>query len=186
MPLFTPSRTKWRKWYTSIELVHSDTNTGPLLNTNSANGNGIGSVNAQSLIVTNANNAFALVLPHDISPIVSVISYWTDRNLTNSGSTGNIAVWVTPQLIKLTTNSDTRTIADGTTIQTTFTANYGGSGLSRAYIVQQELNFGTVSGYPDGNDPLGIKTLRFQRRGGDASDTSNDSINCTGVYVYEN
>jgi len=186
MPLFTPSRTKWRKWYTSIEMVHSDQTTGPLLFTNSANGNGIGSVNAQSLIVTNANNAFSLVLAHDISPIVSVISYWTDRNLTNSGSTGNIAVWVTPQLIKLTTNSNTRTIVDGTLVQTTFTANYGGSGLSRAYVVQQTVDFNTVSGYPDGNDPLGIKTLRFQRRGTDPSDTSNDSINCTGVYVYEN
>jgi len=186
MPLFTPSRTKWRKWYTSIEMAHSDQTTSALLSTNSANGNGLGSVNAQSIIITNANNSFALVLPHDISPIVSVISYWTDRNLTNSGSTGNIAVWTNPQLIKVTTNSATRTSADGTQVQTTFTANYGGSGLSRAYIVQQQLDFGTISGYPDGNDPLGIKILRFQRRGGDASDTSNDSINCTGVYVYEN
>jgi len=97
-----------------------------------------------------------------------------------------ISVWTNPQLIKVTTNSATRTSADGTQVQTTFTANYGGSGLSRAYIVQQQLDFGTISGYPDGNDPLGIKILRFQRRGGDASDTSNDSINCTGVYVYEN
>jgi hypothetical protein len=186
MPLFTPSRTKWRKWYTSIELMHSDERTSALLATASANGNGIGSVNAQSLTITSPGTAFALVLPHDISPIVSVISYWTDRNLTNSGSTGNIAIWTSPQLIRVTTNSATRTIADGTQIQTVFTANYGGSGLSRAYIVQQELNFGTVSGYPDGNDPLGIKMLRFQRRGNDPSDTSNDSINCTGIYVYEN
>jgi len=186
MPLFTPSRTKWRKWYTSIELMHSDQTTSALLATASANGNGIGSVNAQSLIVTSPGTAFALVLPHDISPIVSVISYWTDRNFTNSGSTGNIAVWVNPQLIKLTTNSNTRTIADGTLVPTTFTANYGGSGLSRAYVVQQTVDFNTCSGYPDGNDPLGIKTLRFQRRGTDPSDTSNDSINCTGVYVYEN
>jgi hypothetical protein len=126
------------------------------------------------------------VLAHDISPIVSVISYWTDRNLTNSGSTGNIAVWVTPQLIKLTTNSNTRTIVDGTTIQTTFTANYGGSGLSRAYIVQQTVNFNTCSGYPDGNDPTSIKLIELQRRSSDPTDTSNDEIVCTGIYVYEN
>ena len=166
--------------------MHSDQTTSALLSTNSANGSGLGSTNAQSLVLTNANHSFALVLPHDISPIVSVISYWTDRNLTNSGSTGNIAVWTNPQLIRVTTNSATRTSVDGTQIQTVFTANYGGPGLSRAYIVEQQLDFGTVSGYPDGNDPLGIKILRFQRRGGDASDTSNDSINCTGVYVYEN
>ena len=187
MGFFQPSiRPKWRKWYTSIEMVHSDTTTSAILSTASANNNGIGSVNAQSVTLTNANHAFALVLPHDVTASVSVISYWTDRNLTNSGSTGVIAVWATPLHIKLTTNSNTKTSGDGTLIQTTFTANYGGAGNSRAYIVEQTVDFNTVTGYPDGNDPLGIKVIRLQRRGLDASDTSNDSINLTGVYVYEN
>jgi hypothetical protein len=180
------NRLKWKKWYTAIELIYSDTTTSAILTSNSANGNGVGSVNTQSVIVTNANNTFSLVLPHDVSSSVSVISYWTDRNLTNSGSTGNIAVWTRPQYFKLTTNSNTRTVNDGTQIQTTFTANYGGSGNSRVYIVQQTVDFTTVTGYPDSEDPLGIKVVQFSRRGGDASDTSNDSINCTGVYVYEN
>jgi hypothetical protein len=34
MPLFTPSRTKWRKWYTSIEIIHSSDTTGALLSLN--------------------------------------------------------------------------------------------------------------------------------------------------------
>jgi hypothetical protein len=187
MGFFQPSvRPKWRKWYTSIEIVHSDITTSALLSTQSANGNGVGSINSQSVIVTNINSSFHLVLPHDVSPSVSIISYWTDRNLTNSGATGDIAVWVRPHYIKLTTNSSTRTFNDGTLIQSTFTANYGGSGNSRAYFVQQTVDFNTVSGYPDNNDPLGIKVLALTRRGADASDTSTDSINLTGVYVYEN
>jgi hypothetical protein len=117
---------------------------------------------------------------------VSVISYWTDRNLTNSGATGDIAVWSNPAYFKLTTNSATRTYNIGTVIKTTFTANYGGAGNSRAYVVEQTLDFTTVTGYPDNNDPLGIKVIEFQRRGADATDTSGDSINLTGVYVYEN
>ena len=188
MPLFTPSRTKWRKWYTSIELVHSDQTTGPTLTTLSANGNGIGSTNGQAVSILNTGNfASALVLPHDVLPSVSVISYWTDRNFTNSGVPGNIAVWVSPQLIRVTTNSATKTSADGTQIQTVFTANYGGSGLSRAYVVQQTVDFNTCSGFSaDGKDPLSIKQLRFQARRTDATDTSGDSITLTGVYVYEN
>jgi hypothetical protein len=80
MPLFTPSRTKWRKWYTSIELIHSSNTTGGLLSSQSTNGNG-GSTNAQGVRITNANSKFMLVLPHDISPSVTVISYFTDRTL---------------------------------------------------------------------------------------------------------
>jgi hypothetical protein len=185
MPLFTPSRTKWRKWYTSIELIHSNDTTGGLLASQSTNGN-VGATNAQGVAVTNANNKFMLVLPHDISPSVSVISYFTDRAFTNSGVPGNIAIWTSPQLIRVTTNSSTRTVADGTQIKTVFTANYGGSGNARAYIVQQTVNFNTCSGYPDGNDPTGIKLIELQRRGADATDTSNDTITCSGVYVYEN
>jgi hypothetical protein len=185
MPLFTPSRTKWRKWYTNIELIYSNDTTGALLGSQSTNGNG-GSTNAQGVAVTNTNSKFMLVLPHDISPSVSVISYFTDRVFTNSGVAGDIAIWTQPRLVSITTNSSTRTVADGTQIKTVFTANYGGSGNARAYIVEQTVDFNTVSGYPDGNDPTIIKLIEFQRRGGDASDTSTDSINCTGVYVYEN
>ena len=187
MGFFQPSIIpKWRKWYTSIEIAHSDTTTSALLATQSANGDGVGSINAQSIVLTNINTQFHLALPHDVSNSVSIISYWTDRNLTNSGSSGVIAVWTRPLYIKLTTNSATRTFNLGTEIQTTFTANYGGAGNSRAYIVSQTIDFNTVSGYPDNNDPLGLKVIRFGRRGGDASDTSNDSINLTGLYVYEN
>jgi hypothetical protein len=185
MPLFTPSRTKWRKWYTNIELIYSNDTTGALLSSQSTNGNG-GSTNAQGVAVTNANAKFMLVLPHDISPSVTVISYFTDRVFTNSGVAGDIAIWTVPRLVSITTNSTTRTVADGTQIKTVFTANYGGSGNARAYIVQQTVNFNTCSGYPDGNDPTIIKLIEFQRRATDATDTSNDSINCTGVYVYEN
>ena len=185
MPLFTPSRTKWRKWYTNIELIYSSDTTGALLGSQSTNGNG-GSTNAQGVAVTNANNKFNLVLPHDISPSVSVISYFTDRLFTNSGVAGDIAIWTMPRLVSITTNSTTRTEANGTQIKTVFTANYGGSGNSRRYIVQQTVNFNTCSGYPDGNDPTIIKLIEFQRRGADATDTSNDTITCSGIYVYEN
>ena len=185
MPLFTPSRTKWRKWYTSIEIIHSSETTGPLLGSQSTNGNG-GSTNSQGVQITNVNAKFNLVLPHDISPSVTVISYFSDRTYTNSGVAGDIAIWIKPQLIRVTTNSATRTLADGTLIKTVFTANYGGPGNARAYIVQQTVNFNTCSGYPDGNDPTSIKQIEIQRRGADATDTSNDSILCTGVYVYEN
>ena len=186
MPLFTPSRTKWRKWYTSIEMIHSSNTTGGLFSSQSTDGNG-GSTDAQSILITNAfSSKYMLVLPHDISPSVTVISYFTDRLLTNSGVAGDIAIWTMPRLVSITTDSTTRTEADGTQIKTVFTANYGGSGNSRRYIVQQTVNFNTCSGYPDGNDPTIIKLIEFQRRATDATDTSNDSINCTGVYVYEN
>ena len=186
MPLFTPSRTKWRKWYTSIEIIHSHDTTSALLSSMSTNGNAPSS-NAQGVGVTKtAGGKFCLVLPHDISPSVTVISYFTDRAFTNSGVPGNIAIWTRPQLIRVTTNSATRTAADGTQIKTVFTANYGGSGNARAYIVQQTVNFNTCSGYPDGNDPTSIKLIELQRRSSDATDTSNDTITCTGIYVYEN
>ena len=186
MPLFTPSRTKWRKWYTSIEIIHSSDTTGGLFSSQSSNGNG-GSTNAQGVLIVNTfNSKFMLVLPHDISPSVTVISYFTDRTYTNSGVAGDIAIWTMPRLVSITTNSTTRTEANGTQIKTVFTANYGGSGNSRRYIVQQTVDFNTCSGYPDGNDPTIIKLIEFQRRAADATDTSNDSINCTGVYVYEN
>ena len=185
MPLFTHARTKWRKWYTSIEIIHSHDTTGPLLFSLSTNGNGPSS-NAQGVLMINAGGKFNLVLPHDISPSVSVISYFTDRGFTNSGVTGDIAIWTQPFLIRVTTNSSTRTTAGGTLIKTVFTANYGGGGNARAYIVQQTVDFNTVSGYPDVNDPTIIKLIEFQRRATDATDTSNDSITCTGVYVYEN
>jgi len=186
MPLFTPSRTKWRKWYTSIEIIHSHDTTGALLSSMSTNGN-VGSSNAQGVGITNiAGGKFNLVLPHDISPSVTVISYFTDRAFTNSGVAGNIAIWTRPVLVRVITNSSTRTTDDGTQIKTVFTANYGGSGNARAYIVQQTVNFNTCSGYPDGNDPTSIKLIEFQRRSSDATDTSNDTITCSGVYVYEN
>jgi hypothetical protein len=188
MPLFTPSRTKWRKWYTSIELVHSDTITSGLRSTQPTDGTtGASSTQAQSMLIPDAGTKIILVLPHDISPSVSVISYFTDRNLTNSGVSGNIAIWTVPRLVRVTTNSSTRTAADGTQIKTVFTANYGGSGNGRQYIVQQTVDFNTCSGFSaDGNDPLTLKLIEFQRRSSDATDTSTDSINCTGVYVYEN
>ena len=188
MPLFTPSRTKWRKWYTSIELIHSDTTTGPLRGTQATDGIiGASSTQAQGMLIPDAGVKIILVLPHDISPSVSVISYFTDRNLTNSGVAGDIAIWTVPRLVRITTNSSTRSAADGTQIKTVFTANYGGAGNGRQYIVQQTVDFNTCSGFSaDGNDPLSLKLIEFQRRGADATDTSTDGITCTGVYVYEN
>jgi hypothetical protein len=70
MPLFTPSRTKWRKWYTSIEIIHSSNTTSALLSSISTNGNGPSTL-AQGVRITNVGNAFMLVLPHDISPSVT-------------------------------------------------------------------------------------------------------------------
>jgi hypothetical protein len=84
--------------------------------TQSTDGNG-GSTNAQGVAVTNANAKFMLVLPHDISPSVTVISYFTDRVFTNSGVAGDIAIWTVPRLVSITTNSTTRTVADGTQIK---------------------------------------------------------------------
>jgi Collagen triple helix repeat (20 copies) len=173
---------RWSKWFNSSELVHYNNTTGPLLNT--APGSGAGSpIGSQMVVVTKGVWGFFLPVPHWVTGNVRIVSYWTDRNATNSGVSGNIAVWSDPLTYTPTTNTQTNTTGIGTVVQTVFTANYGGSGQSRFYVVDQTVNFGTVSGI-NGTNPLQIKVIRFQRRGSDASDTSTDTIWLAGVHVF--
>jgi hypothetical protein len=177
---------RWSKWFNSIELVHYSNTTGGLFSTAAgavATPVGWSPIFAQMVQVPDSNSAFFLPVPFWVIGPVRVVSYWTDRNATNGGSSGDIAVWTRPLARQPTTNSGTLNGEGGTQIQTVFTANYGGSGQGRFYVVDQTIDFATVSGI-DGTEPLQIKLLEFQRRGGDATDTSTDVISLAGVHVF--
>lgn len=122
---------------------------------------------------------FMVPVPYDITGQVKVITYWTDRSVSTTA--GNIAVWTTPITVAPTTNSATDNRAQGTQIQNTFTAAYSGS--ARFYVVEQTINFGTVTGI-NGTSLL-QKYIEVQRRGTDASDTSVSSIFLSAIYWEE-
>jgi hypothetical protein len=101
----------------------------------------------------------------------------------NSGTTAILQSGRLPFVVQPTTDTTTRGDVSGTQIQNTFTANYGGSGDSRFYVMEQTLNFATVTGISATN-PMQLKWVELQRRGADASDTSNDNIYLSGVHIY--
>jgi hypothetical protein len=174
-------RYSFSRWYDANNLLSGAQNVGvnPL-----ATGNASGSiVNATLVTVSNVNTKFMLPVDYRLSGEVKVVSYWTDRGLTNGGANGDIAVWTFPFVVQPTTDTTTNGDVSGTTIKNTFTANYGGSGDSRYYVMEQTLNFATVTGISATN-PMQLKWVEFQRRAADASDTSNDNIFLSGVHIY--
>jgi hypothetical protein len=175
------ARYSFSRWYDANDLLSGAQNVGvnPL-----ATGNASGSIVSATLVtVSNIATKFMLPVDYRVSGEVKVVSYWTDRTAINGGTTGDIAVWTFPFVVQPTTDTTTRGDVNGTQIKNTFTANYGGSGDSRFYVMEQTLNFATVTGISATN-PMQLKWVEFQRRGGDASDTSNDSIFLSGVHIY--
>jgi hypothetical protein len=175
------ARYSFSRWYDANDLLSGAQAVGvnPLVT-----GNASGSIVSATLVtVSNIATKFMLPVDYRVSGEVKVVSYWTDRTAINSGTTGDIAVWTFPFVVQPTTDTTTRGDVNGTQIKNTFTANYGGSGDSRFYVMEQTLNFATVTGISATN-PMQLKWVEFQRRGGDASDTSNDNIYLSGVHIY--
>jgi hypothetical protein len=175
------ARYSFSRWYDANDLLSGAQNVGVNpLSTGNASGH---IVNAILVTVSNVNTKFMLPVDYRVSGEVKVVSYWTDRGLTNGGANGDIAVWTFPFVVQPTTDTTTNGDVSGTIIKNTFTANYGGSGDSRFYVMEQTLNFATVTGISATN-PMQLKWVEFQRRAADASDTSNDNIFLSGVHVY--
>ena len=174
-------RYSFSQWYDANDLLSGAQNVGanPLTTGNTAGH----IVNATLVTVSDVNTKFMLPVDYRVSGEVKVVSYWTDRTLTNGGTTGDIAVWTMPFVVQPTTDTTTRGDVSGTQIQNTFTANYGGSGNSRFYVMEQTLNFASVTGISATN-PMQLKWVELQRRAADASDTSNDNIFLSGVHIY--
>jgi hypothetical protein len=175
------ARYSFSRWYDANNLLSGAQAVGVNpLSTGNASGH---IVNATLVTVSNVNTKFMLPVDYRVSGEVKVVSYWTDRGQTNGGTTGDIAVWTFPFVVQPTTDTTTNGFVDGTTIKNTFTANYGGSGDSRFYVMEQTLNFATVTDISATN-PMQLKWVEFQRRGADASDTSGDNIYLSGVHIY--
>ena len=175
------ARYSFSRWYTGYELLSLDSTTGGLKTLNSGNGGG-GIFDNQMVAIPDANTKFNLPVDWRISGQVKIVSYWTDRGATNSGGTNaDIAVWSTPFARSATNNSALPFGVNGTQVQTVFTANYGGA--ARAYVVEQTMDFSTVSGI-NATNPLQVKFVEIQRRAGDATDTSTNTIWLSGVHVY--
>jgi hypothetical protein len=174
-------RYSFSRWYDANDLLSGAQIVGanPFVS-----GNAAGHV-ANAILVTVSNTATKFMLPIDyrINGEVKVVSYWTDRTLTNGGTNGDIAVWTLPFVAQPTDNTTTNGLINGTIIQNTFTANYGGSGNVRFYIMEQTVNFATVTNISATN-PMQLKWIELQRRGSDATDTSSDIIYLSGVHIY--
>jgi len=174
-------RYSFSRWYDANNLLAGAQNVGvnPFVSGNAAGH----VVNAILVTVSNVITKFMLPIDYRINGEVKVVSYWTDRNLTNGGTNGDIAVWALPFVAQPTDNTTTNGLINGALIQNTFTANYGGSGNVRFYVIEQTLNFATVTNISATN-PMQLKWIELQRRGSDATDTSSDSIYLSGVHVY--
>lgn len=142
----------------------------------------VGSVlDAQLLLIPDSTSVtFRIPVGYRVSGNVRVISYWTDRGL--SGSAGNVLVRAIPCTVKPTTNSSTQNLTNGTTVNATFSAAY--TGTARFYVVDQTIDFGSVSGI-DSTDPLQIKAITFSRPGADALDTSTLGIYLTLIRIIQ-
>jgi len=178
------ARYSFSRWYGANEILSGAQNVGlnPLIS-----GNDTGHI-VNAILVTLSNNNTKVMLPVDyrVSGSVKVVSYWTDRNLTNSGTNGDIAVWTFPFVASPTNNMPATANAGltfGTSVQNTFTANYAGGTNRQFYVMEQTLNFATVTNISATN-PMQLKWVELQRRGGDATDTSSDSIYLSGVHIY--
>ena len=175
------ARYSFSRWYTGYELLSLDNTTSGVKALNSGNGSS-GIFNNQMVVIPDVNAAFNLPVDWRISGQVKIVSYWSDRGAINSGGTNaDIAVWSTPFARSATNNSALPVGASGTVVKTVFTANYGGA--ARAYVVEQTMDFSTVSGI-NATNPLQVKFVEFQRRAGDATDTSTNTIWLSGVHIY--
>jgi hypothetical protein len=175
------ARYSFSRWYTGYELLSLDSTTGGVKSLNSGNGGG-GIFDNWMVAIPDANTKFNLPVDWRISGQVKIVSYWTDRGATNSGGTNaDIAVWSTPFARSATNNSALPLGVNGTQVQTVFTANYGGA--PRAYVVEQTMDFSTVSGI-NATNPLQVKFVELQRRTADATDTSTNTIWLSGVHIY--
>jgi hypothetical protein len=175
------ARYSFSRWYDANDLLSGAQNVGanPLTTGNTAGH----VVNATLVTVNNVNTKFMLPVDYRVGGSVKVVSYWTDRTLTNSGTNGDIAVWTFPFVVQPVSDTQTNGYVSGTQIQSTFTANYGGSGNSRYYVMEQTVNFATVTNISATN-PMQLKWVELQRRGADATDTSGDNIFLSGVHIY--
>jgi hypothetical protein len=175
------ARYSFSRWYGANEILSGAQIVGanPL-----AQGNGLGDiVSATMVTVSNVNTKFMLPVDYRVSGSVKVVSYWTDRILTNSGTNGDIAVWTLPFVVQPVSNTQTNGYVGGTQIKSTFTANYGGNPNFRYYVMEQTVNLATVTNISATN-PMQLKWVELQRRGADATDTSSDNIFLSGVYIY--
>jgi hypothetical protein len=174
------ARYSFSRWYSAIDLVYLDGTTGLIKSTSS--GNGVGNpINAQGVQIPDSTSAFNLPVDWRISGLVKVVSYWSDRVYTNVGATNaTITVQSFPRTSLPIDNTTTNTQNLGTGITNTFTANYGGSGDSRYYIVEQTVDFGTVTNI-SGTNPMQIKTIQISRN---TNDSSTNIIMLNGIHVY--
>jgi len=174
------ARYSFSRWYSAIDLVYLDNTTGLLKSTSSGNGSG-NPINAQGVQIPDSSSAFNLPVDWRINGLVKVVSYWSDRGFTNVGATNaTITVQSSPRTSLPVDNTTTNTQNLGTVITNTFTANYGGSGDSRYYIVEQTVDFGTVTNI-NGTNPMQIKTIQISRN---TNDSSTNIIMLNGIHVY--
>jgi hypothetical protein len=177
------ARYSFSRWYTGYDLVGLDNTTAALKTLSSGSGGG-GIFDTQMVGVPDVGTKFNLPVDWRVAGQVKIVSYWTDRTATNSGGTNaDIAIWSTPFARNPTNNLALPGSVSGTQVQSVFTANYGGSGESRVYVVEQTMDFATVSGISATN-PMQIKFVELQRRASDATDTSTNTIFLSGVHIY--
>jgi hypothetical protein len=175
------ARYSFSQWYTGYELLALDNTTTTLKTLLSGNASG-GIFDNQMVTIPDGNTKFNLPIDWRTTGQVKVVSYWSDRGATNVGGTNaNIAIFCLPCSRIPTNNTTDSGSVTGTQVTTTFTANYGGAG--RYYIVEQTLDFATVSGI-NATNPLQVKFVELQRRGTDAADTSTNTIWLSGVHIY--
>jgi hypothetical protein len=177
------ARYSFSRWYTGYELLGLDNTTGALKALSAGNGTG-GIFDVQMVAVPDVITKFNLPVDWRVAGQVKIVSYWTDRSATNSGGTNaDIAIWSASFARNPTNNSVLPGAVSGTQVKSVFTANYGGVGASRVYVVEQTMDFATVSGISATN-PMQIKFVELQRRGPDATDTSTNTIWLSGVHIY--
>jgi hypothetical protein len=177
------ARYSFSRWYSAADLLYLEQSTfiPTVLRGNAA---GFSPLTAQMVVVLDVNTKWSLPIDYRVGGQVRVVSYWSDRVLTNSGGTNaDIAVWTFPSAAQPISNTISNNLTQGTQIKTVYTANYGGTDNSRYYVVDQLVDFGTITNISATN-PMQIKYIELQRRGADATDTSTNSIYLSGVHIY--
>jgi hypothetical protein len=177
------ARYSFSRWYSAADLLYLEDTSGfgTIIRGNDV---GWSPLRASMVVVPDAATKYNLPIDYRVGGQVRVVSYWTDRVLTNSGGTNaDIAVWAHPFAAQPTSNTGSNNLTQGTQIKTVYTANYGGTANSRYYVVDQLVDFGTITNISATN-PMQLKLVELQRRGSDATDTSTNSIYLSGVHIY--
>jgi hypothetical protein len=178
------ARYSFSRWYGAGDLLYLANTATVITDISRGTDTGFSPIGNIMLGVSDTTTKFNLPVDWRVAGTVKVVSYWSDRVLTNSGGTNaDIAVWSTPNKYDTISNTQTNGLAAGTIIKNTFTANYGGTSSARFYVVEQTVDLGTVSGISATN-PMQIKTIEVQRRASDATDTSTNTIYLSGVHIY--